>query len=498
MKSLFAKILLAQVLTVVLALLVVAVITRISLNQGFVEFLERQETEVLGILGPALAELHESQQGWDFLRERPQNWERILRRSRALAADEDGQPGSLQRPGRIGRGPGRAWGDEPPPGRDLDQQLRWLRSLDRLQLRDRLFLLDEQGRHLAGAKVADPAARALQPVEVAGTAVGWVGFAPMGKALPPEAARFLHGQVRVLIVSLAVALGLGGVFAYLLARHLSRPVRALDAAVVGLAQGRFGERAAVASHDEIGRLARNVNRLAAVLEKNRTARQRWMADIAHELRTPVAILKGEVEALADGLRPPDARTLGSLQEEIDQLSGLVDDLQTLALADAGSLNLRLESLDLNQLAAQVADAFRDRLAARGIALDCRFDTPGRESSRPQVQIEGDPQRLRQLLQNLLENSVRYADPDSRVVVAVQPAADGLLLIVEDSGPGIADDQLERVFERFYRLEQGRSRAGGGSGLGLAICRSIVEAHGGRISATRGPLGGLRVTSWLPA
>jgi two-component system sensor histidine kinase BaeS len=154
-KSLFAKILLAQVLAVVLALLVVAIITRVSLNQGFVEFLERQETEVLGILAPALAELYEAQQGWDFLRDRPFNWERILRRTRSLAADDEGQPGSLQRPGRMGRGPGqysgqysgrdagRDWAaDMAPEGRNPDQQLRWLRSLDRLQLRDRLFLLD--------------------------------------------------------------------------------------------------------------------------------------------------------------------------------------------------------------------------------------------------------------------------------------------------------------------------------------------------------------------
>jgi two-component system sensor histidine kinase BaeS len=333
---------------------------------------------------------------------------------------------------------------------------------------------------------------------VAGTAVGWVGFAPMGKALPPEAARFLHGQVRVLAVSLLLALGLGGLLAYLLARHLSRPVRALDGTVVGLTQGRFEERCTVVSNDEIGRLARNVNRLAAVLEKNRSARQRWMADIAHELRTPVAILKGEVEALADGLRQPDARSLSSLHEEIEQLSVLVDDLQTLAMADAGALNLRLEPLDLHRLAGQVAESFRERLAARGIALECRFDTRTGESATSTASIEGDPQRLRQLLHNLLENCARYAEPDGRVLVALRPDDGGLLLSVEDSGPGVADASLERLFERLYRIEQARSRAGGGSGLGLAICRSIVEAHGGRISAARSALGGLRIASWLPA
>jgi two-component system sensor histidine kinase BaeS len=236
-------------------------------------------------------------------------------------------------------------------------------------------------------------------------------------------------------------------------------------------------------------LALAINSLAATLEKNRTARQRWMADIAHELRTPVAILKGEVEALADGVRQPDSHSLASLGDEIDQLAALIDDLQTLALSDAGALDLRRARIDLVTLVQQVAEPFIERLAARGIGLE--FKLPA------SLEVSGDAQRLRQLVQNLLENCVRYVEGGGWVRIRLGASPEGALITVEDSGPGVSDVQLEHLFERFYRVEQGRSRAGGGSGLGLSICRNIVEAHGGRIRADRAGSGGLVVRIDLP-
>ena len=215
-----------------------------------------------------------------------------------------------------------------------------------------------------------------------------------------------------------------------------------------------------------------------------------MADIAHELRTPVAILKGEIEALTDGVRDLNPAAMASLGEEIDQLSVLVDDLQTLALADAGALNLRREPVALAGLVEQLADSFRDRLAARDISLELQI--------APDSTVVADAQRLRQLLQNLLENCARYVETGGRVRVSLEPVPGGVRLVIEDSGPGVAEAELGALFERFYRLERGRSRVGGGSGLGLSICRNLVEAHGGRIHAAASELGGLAVAVWLPA
>jgi len=485
MRTLFAKILLAQVITVLLALLVVMVITRANLSRGFIDFLERQEAAVLDITAPALAELYEAQGGWEFLRDQPENWFGILRQNRELLPAEGERGRGPPRRGRLAaeRGPGAAGG---PP----DHPLRWLRSLDRLQLRDRLFLLDADRTFLAGAPVQDTAELSLQEVRVGEDAVGWIGFAPMGQVLPPEAERFLLGQVRVLSAAFLIALGLAALLGFLLARQLSHPVRELMGTVTALAHGHYDQRAASVGRDEIGRLSESVNSLAATLEKNRSARQRWMADIAHELRTPVAILKGEIEALADGVRPADNRSLASLGEEIDQLAGLVDDLQTLALSDAGALNLRQERTDLAALLRQAAETFGERLAGRGIVLE--LDLPAA------MEISADAQRLRQLLHNLLENSVRYVESGGWVRISLKSSSAAALLTVEDSGPGVPEGQLERLFDRFYRVEQGRSRAGGGSGLGLSICRNIVDAHGGRILAERGGSGGLLLRIELPA
>jgi len=484
MKTLFAKILLAQVATVVVALLVVMVMTRASLHRGFVDFLEQQETAVLNGLAPSLAAIYETRGGWEFLRDQPDNWRGILRHSR----NPPGGAGERGRNGpRFGRMQSRSADDFPlaPP----DQPLRWLRSLDRLQLRDRLFLLDAQHQKVAGATTQAREAKNLEPVILNGATVGWVGFAPMSDVLPPAAASFLADQARVLSISLLVALALAVLLGFLLARHLSRPLQQLAGTVTRLSHGQYHERATIAGQDDIGRLAQVVNSLAATLEKNRSARHRWMADIAHELRTPVAILKGEIEALTDGVRQPDERTLASLAEEAEHLTGLVNDLQALALADAGALNLSREKTDLAALARQVAEIVGDRLSGRGIEL--QLTLPDR------VELMADPQRLRQLLHNLLANCVRYTETGGWVRMAAERKDGTIHLLVEDSGPGVSDEHLDRLFERFYRVEQARSRSSGGSGLGLAICRNIAEAHGGRIGAAHGAAGGLLIRVELP-
>lgn len=356
--------------------------------------------------------------------------------------------------------------------------------------RERLFLLDKSQDRVAGARLPTYEGITLEAVVSDQLVVGWIGFAPMGKALPPEADRFLQGQVRLMGITLLVALGLAAVLGFLLARHLSRPLKRLSSSVKELTNGRFETRARIESEDEIGSLGNDVNLLAETLEKNRSARQRWMADIAHELRTPVAILKGEVEALTDGVRQADERMAASLAEEIDQLSNLIDDLQTLALSDVGALNIRKETIDLQGLVSQLAEMFRHRLAEREILLEEHYDSS--------IIMEADPQRLRQLLNNLLENSCRYVQAGGRVSLELKRNGFEAELILEDSGPGVSADQLANLFDRFYRAESSRSRSTGGTGLGLSICKNIVEAHGGRIQAEKSDLGGLKIKISLPS
>jgi len=482
MRTLFSKILLAQVVAVALALIVVTVITRASLNQGFKEFLGRQETTVLQALAPVLTEFYESKESWDSLRNNPQNWQRIWRLSRSQQGAAPGSP--RQRRGRLRDDtippPG------PPPGSQL---LRWMGPPDRVLLRERLFLLAQDHSRIAGARTKELDGITLEAIAFGGQVVGWIGFTPMGAVLPPDAEHFLDQQIRITIVSLALALVVAAALAFLLARNVSRPVRRLGKTVRDLSRGEYQARVRVETRDEIGDLAVHVNQLAGTLEKNRTARQRWMADIAHELRTPVTILKGEIEALADGVRHADERMSTSLRDEVDQLSTLIDDLQTLALSDAGALNIQKESVNLSNLVEQCVDSFRDRLAARQITVDLQVDE--------QVILSADQPRLRQLLHNLLENSSRYVNTAGQVRVSLVLNKSGAELVLEDSGPGLDKEQLDRLFERFYRVESSRSRSSGGTGLGLSICKNIVEAHGGTIQAIRSEMGGLKIWIILP-
>jgi len=354
---------------------------------------------------------------------------------------------------------------------------------------NRLFLLDEQKTRVAGAVTSPDTQYRIEPVEVAGKVIGWLGFIPARVSLPWEAQRFLHNQARMLAVSLVIALALAAILGFVLARHLSRPVRDLASVVEALTRGEYAERAVIRTGDEIGTLGRDVNRLAETLEKNRTARRRWMADIAHELRTPVAILKGEIEALEDGVRPVNEQTTASLREEVDHLARLVDDLQTLALSDAGALNLQMESVNFSVITCQSGEAYRARLAERGIEL--------RLNVGEGIILDADPQRLKQLLNNLLENCCRYVDKGGRVILSLAAKDKTVVLNLDDSGPGLETEQMERLFERFYRVEGSRSRLTGGSGLGLAICRNIVETHQGSIRAENSSMGGLRIHVELP-
>ena len=482
MKTLFSRILLAQVVAVVLALMVVTVITRASLTHGFRSFLEQQEATVLQNVAPTLIDLYRQQGSWAFLRDNPAAWQRIWRTS----VSPGGGPPDNAGP-RGGRGRLR---NEALPGDRVsgDPQLRLMRAPDRRLLRERLFLLDAERQPLAGAVIDEPRPIALEALELDGTVIGWIGFEPMGNALPPEAAGFLRGQLRITALALGAGLLVAAMLALWLARTVSRPVQRLGRTVTRLSEGDYAARAGRQGRDEIGVLGARVDRLAATLEQNRSARRRWIADIAHELRTPVAVLKGELEALADGVRQADEAMLASLAEEVNHLAALIDDLQALALADAGALNVVKEPLDLASLAGQVAESFRHRLVERGIRLELALE--------PGVSATADPQRLRQLLHNLLENSVRYVADDGRVRLTLS-GGEGIVLTLEDSGPGVDDAQLPQLFERFFRVEGSRSRATGGAGLGLAICRNIVEAHGGAITAAHSDLGGLAIRVDLP-
>jgi two-component system, OmpR family, sensor histidine kinase BaeS len=303
-------------------------------------------------------------------------------------------------------------------------------------------------------------------------------------------AAFFTRELTVAAWAAFALVAIAAVVAPLIARRWAQPLVELDEATRRIAAGEFSVRVTANRAGEIGQLQRNLNTMAGALEELDAARRRWVAQIAHELRTPLSVLRGELEALQDGVRKFDQRAVTSLSEEARQLARLVDDLHLIALADMGALPCTPAPFDIAALMRRMADRVRARAEAAGLALTL-------DLAHGEVMLDADEDRIEQLLTNLLENSLRYTDRPGAIILAVRAQDGGVTVAVTDSAPGVDPGQCERLFEPLFRADPARSRAAGGSGLGLAICRAIALAHGAKISARPSGAGGLAVTVWFP-
>jgi len=351
----------------------------------------------------------------------------------------------------------------------------------------RLALLDQTGEVRVPAPMQElgEAEVRRQPIRWAGETVGYITLYPVRRLDQETDLRFEADLLEMLWMIAALILLAAGITGWRLSRSLLAPVRALAVGAQALGEGRYGTRLAIDRSDEFGALARDFNRLAEALGQARSARQRWLADVAHELRTPLTVLRGELEALEDGVRPLTPQSLTSLNAEVRQLGRLVEDLHALALADVGALAFQNEPCDLPALLEEAQARHARRFEDAGLTLTLKQKSLDRRLSL-------DPVRIAQLLDNLLENALRYTDAPGAVELAVTAAEEGARITVEDSAPGVEATALESMFTRFWRQDPSRARASGGAGLGLAIVRRIAEAHEGEAYAEASPLGGLRI------
>ena len=433
-----------------------------SLDQGFIDYLERTQAQRAETLASALGEEWALRGNWQWLRDNPRAWSQLVYQQ---------------------LWPNR---EQPPPG--LQRQLGDPRDFVLRDSQDRVVITPPPqplGEESPSAK--EPLR--IVPIVSNGRYVGELGYRPPRELMARMDRIFLSRQQRnlsIIVSSLALAsLLLAGVLGW----WLGRRTRGMATATRRLTEGDYSVRLGERGRDELARLAQDFNVLAKTLEANRESRQRWVDDIAHELRTPLAVIRGEIEAMQDGIRPLDADSLHSLAQEVGQLERLVADLRLLAQSDAGALQAHLEPLDL-------ATSLRDRLADTrgwlhdaGIALDTAIAGP--------APIRGDRQRLRQLWTNLLTNTRAYTDAPGQLKVNLTVDNQWVRVRWEDSAPGVTDNELPRLTERLYRVEASRNRRRGGSGLGLSIASALTHAHGGKLKASSSPLGGLCWTLSFP-
>jgi len=287
-----------------------------------------------------------------------------------------------------------------------------------------------------------------------------------------------------------LAVGIALLLTFVLSRRILAPVKALTQAARQLGKGDFSQRVNSSDKGEVGELAQSFNSMANDLERAEQLRRNMVADVAHELRTPLSNLRGYIEAIRDGVKKPDADTIHSLGEEATLLSRLVDDLQELSLAEAGELKLNCQAGDITELIKQTVPVVRSQAAAKGVSVS--VDLPGK---LPAVDI--DSHRISQVLYNLLENAVAHTNQGDSITVAARQQDNQVKISVVDTGEGIPAEDLANIFERFYRVDKSRTRATGGSGRGLTIAKRLVEAHGGNIEVNSKPGKGSSFTFTLP-
>ncbi len=455
--SLSSKFFLAMLAVCAFAVLGMVFAAYLSLKYGFLGYLNQQAEERMERIVPRIEQAYAQNGSWDFIRRDQDQWFELLRP------------------------------DDIKDDKTFDPSLLTVSDLTGAFVR--FALLDEQRKPIIGYRAA-AGDMLLRPINHQGRVVGWMALAPLQSVTSVGDRRFQLNQLRSsLLVGLACLLGTA-VIAWWLSRALLRPIREVARATHQLAAGDYAIQVPVRSQDEAGQLAGDFNRMATTLAGTERMRRDFMADISHELRTPLAVMRAELEAMEDGIRPLDATALRSLQGEVGALTKLVDDLFDLSLAEVGGPTYRRERIDLRVLLPVVAEAFQASFAERGLTL--RVELP----EQP-LWVLGDESRLGQLLHNLLENSRRYTDRDGQTVLRALQDGERVLVQCEDSAPGVDAVSLERLFERFYRAERSRNRASGGTGLGLAICRGIAEVHGGKLSAKASTLGGLLLTLELP-
>lgn len=375
--------------------------------------------------------------------------------------------------------------DQANPSQPSEQQRRWIIPLpDRLGYGNRLSLYDADKSLVMGD--ATPQVP-LQEIVVDQKVVGYLGLRPAINVDDALSINFFSNQQRYLLLIYSLSILASLVVALLLANTFRKPIHRLLHAAQELSLGNYQHNVEVRSNDELGDLSNVINQLARILDQHEQSRRQWVADTSHELKTPLSVLQAQIEAMQDGVRKATPEHLARMQQQVMSLKKLTQDLADLAQADAQQLSCYFSQIQPWQLVLNEVVNFSSQFEQK--KLKVTVDDDDAES----IYLTSDPDRLRQIIVNLLSNAVRYTEAEGQIHIHREVNNHEWILHIDDSPLGVSDEQLAQLGQRFYRVDDSRTRSTGGTGLGLALSKQIAQILGGDLQFSHSPLGGLRCT-----
>ena len=376
--------------------------------------------------------------------------------------------------------------EQSPQIQSKDGKKQFISMPDRLGLSSRLSLYDAHRQFVVG----EPAEEQLsyRPIMVNNQVVGYLGLKPVLEQDDALSINFFSKQTRYLLLVYVLTFIASLIAALLLATYFKKPIQRLLQGTRELTQGNYQYQITVNRNDELGDLSNELNQLAVILDQHETSRRQWVADTSHELKTPLAVLQAQIEAMQDGIRKPTPEHFASMLNQVSSLKKLTKDLADLAQADAQQLNCYFTTVNPWGVVLQEVESFKPKFEQAQLNITATGDG---------ASLQLDIDRFKQIMVNLLGNSIRYTEAGGEVHVHTIQDDTQWTVYVDDSPYGLTDEQLARLGERFYRVDDSRTRATGGTGLGLALSVKMAKAMGGALSFEHSPLGGLRCKLTFP-
>ena len=360
----------------------------------------------------------------------------------------------------------------------------------RLRILPPIVLLNRQKQFIVGMPNMKESDMTYHEIKFNNNVVGYIGIEINNHEFRKQDELFVK-NIKSMLIKIGLIMVVLAIFiAFPVARYFTLLINKITDATQKMASGDYTTRIVSERKDELGVLANNFNLLAQSLESSAVSQKTMIADIAHELRTPISVIVGEIEAIQDGIHEADAQALSLLHSQISSLKNLVSDLHDLSESDKGSLKYKMQQIDIVALVKQNYQNYQLKFEQKNIKFNLQ------STNKPCI-IIGDINRLNQLFNNLLNNTAAYTDEGGKVEISVKCQTFNVQISINDSSPGISNEQLSKIFERLYRVEKSRNKNSGGSGLGLAICKEIINAHNGTISAKHSNFGGVEMIINLP-